>query len=171
MSYLDRSTKIAELISHIAVVIGLVLASLGYMSEKSAQAERFTVGYAREYNSQSMQAARNRIRSAVRSIESTFSGYRVTNKAIATILAKQIQKDDPPSLGADILMLVDYFNGANTCVESNICSDELFKKLHSSEATSLSCLILPAVDYISLEGGQDELKKGLLHFRIENWHC
>lgn len=168
---LERVIKYAELIAHSAVVVGLILAVAGYMSEKSARREQFTVEYSRAYDDEYLQASRTRIRALVRSMESVLSGYRVSSASIADLLVKHVQAGGESTPERDILAVAEYFNGALSCVEADLCDDELFRKLHSNEASSLACLILPALDEISLRGGQSELKRGILHFRSTSVTC
>lgn len=171
MIKLDRLTKGVELVAHTAVVVGLVLAVLGYLSEKNARREQFTVEYSRAYDSEYLQASRTRIRGSVRSIENALPNYRISNSAIAEILVKQINEGGVGSPEADVLAVAEYFNGALSCVEADLCDDDLIKRLHANEAASLACLILPALDVISLRGGQTEMKRGILHFRSEAVDC
>ncbi|WP_269931351.1 hypothetical protein [Aminobacter sp. HY435] len=171
MMDIERFNKFAELIAHSAVVIGLILAVVGYMSERSARREQFTVEYSRVYNGEHLQSSRTRIRALVRSMEVALSGYRISNTSIADLLVKQIKAGGEKTPESDILAVAEYFNGALSCVEAELCDDELFKKMHSNEASSLACFISPALDEISLRGGQSEMKRGLLHFRSASVIC
>ncbi len=168
---LERLIKWAELLAHGAVLVGLVLAVTGYISERGNRREQFTVEYSRAYDQEYLQTARTQIRANIRSIETALAGYKISNGAIADLLVRQIEAGGEKTPEGDILAIAEYFNGALSCVEAGLCNDKLFKKLHSNEASSLACLLLPALDAISLPGGQAELKRGLLHFRTAPPGC
>lgn len=160
--------KYSEFTATVFLGVGLVLAVVGYFSDRDHRVKQFTIEYAKAYHESSLQEARNKIREEIRKIENI--DRSMNNSTLADLLSKNASKNPNSDFAKSIFEISDYYNSLQNCISAEICDEMLVKKLHASEASSLRCLILPALKEISLSGGEQATTSGII-FLSEGTIC
>lgn len=158
---LKRAAELSEIASAIVVIVGLALAVWGVYTERNARKERYTFDYVSQYFGEDLREKRNSIRATLHQIEADLGMTTIGNHAFSLLFADHASKTGAVELRFALVSVFDFYSGAKTCVEANLCDIELIRTMVGSEAQSLVCLIGPAANQITLTGGQDSLLSGL----------
>ena len=162
---LDRSAKSAEIVSAVTVVVGLGLGILGYVNEREARRERFTFDYAEQLYEPTLHAVRARLLTRVRAREDALPPG-TTAPSLAAYFERKVQANsvDAAELRADLLTLLDHYNGASGCIDAGLCDRDLLRMLYLDEAESVHSIFGLAMAKIGRRGQSEELMEGVLRF-------
>jgi len=167
---LKRAADLSEIVSAIVVLAGLALAVWGVYTERNARKERYTFDYVSQYFGEDLREKRNLIRETLSQIEADLGTNTVGNHEFSLLFADRVSETDAGALKFALVSVFDFFSGAETCLEADLCDIELIRAMVGNEAQSLVCLVGPAADRITLTGGRDSLLSGL-HFIAGNPVC
>ncbi|MEO1702344.1 MAG: hypothetical protein AAFR71_09860 [Pseudomonadota bacterium] len=167
--FLYVAGKSCEIISALVLSVGLVFAYLGYQAERSADQRRFTFEFSQQYYVGELQAARLSLRNEVREIANVRS--ELSNDEIAIAIAARTKSGNSKLTEQQVLAVSDYFNGAERCVQAQLCASEIFQRLHAEEASYIRCFLEPTLKAISLEGGFAATIRGLEKFSSDPSSC
>jgi hypothetical protein len=163
---LDLVAKVAEILAAIAVVCGIGLAIAGYRAEQNARLERFTFDFTQNlFKRDELHEPRARLLARVRDLETQLaSAGRAPNTATYFQRLARGSSDDAATFRADLLALLDHYNGAAGCVNAGLCDISLMRTLYMDEATTMYSIFGLAMREVARAGQADALVEGILAF-------
>lgn len=172
-STLEKFGSVISILANVTVIISLIIALQTYYSQQMQERRNVTRELVSEFNSGAILQAQMAIaRDLARLPTNALRNRKVKRDAMATIIRQvEATSADPIGFQQNAILIVSFFDDAQSCIDSDICSEEDMKLRLGEASIRYACLLLPYVESVRENRLYSGLGDGLIKMSEYELKC
>lgn len=153
---LDYIKKITEILSYLAVVMGLLIAWYEYREQIHRTAKEHSISMAARFQEDRLLTARSSILNPwlnynLEKFEKFAPSRSVIDQLVLKIVESNQSENSQQDMRTNIILITEFFDAAQVCIEARVCSSEILDKLIGKYSQRFYCLYRPVIEIAKKE--------------------